>query len=93
MRRRQVPPPAPTPAGTPGPEFAERPSYVGDCAQRPAGSTCVKFADGYVWLVDDGVVGWGEDESWDGKTVQVVQGGQATYYHVLDTLLVKRIPK
>jgi hypothetical protein len=85
--------PTPMPKATPGLEFTEQASYAGDCTQRPEGSVCAAFEDGYIWLIYDSVMGWSEGEPWEGKRVSIIQGNEADYYHVLDTLLVKRIPK
>ena len=39
-------------AGTAG--FTHQGSFAGDCKYTPEGSTCLRFEDGYLWLVYDG---------------------------------------
>lgn len=94
------PTPTPTPlisTPTPTPQnllsFEEQASYAGDCGSRPAGSVCIEYEDGYVWLVYDSILGWGEDGTWQGKKISVAKGFKADYHHVLGTLLVKQVPK
>ena len=64
------PSPAPSPSPTPTPlsceDFVEQPSYAGDCGARPKDSVCLRFSDGYLWLVTDAVDGW-EDHSCSGS--------------------------
>ena len=64
-------------------------SYSGDCLSRPAGSVCIGFSDGYIWLVYDGITGWSSDV-WEGYNIQIAHGcGSADYYHILGTNFVK----
>ena len=44
---------APIPSG-----FRGQKSYLLDCKSRPAGSVCISYADGYIWLVYDSIAGW-----------------------------------
>lgn len=93
--------PAPTVTATwdpnaPPPGFVEQPPYTGDCTKRPAGSTCLGFDDGYTWFFStwtDSVVVWSEAGTWQDKKIQVVNGQQADYYHILGTDLVKQVNK
>ncbi len=91
--------PLPAITGTPNvpanapPGYAEQPSYTGDCGARPAGSICLKYPDGYVWLVYDSISGWGDVGSWQGKQIQVGYGFKADYYHVLGTLLIREVSR
>jgi hypothetical protein len=89
-----TPSPIPTLSPAPEPQFVQQPSYTGDCKQRPAGTVCLGFDDGYIWLVSgESVVGWAYGEPWQGQQVQIVQGVKADYHHVLGTLLVKVVTK
>ena len=40
-------------------EFVETPPYRGNCRQRPPGSVCITYSDGYIWL--------SMIQYWDGK--------------------------
>ena len=75
------------------PQFEAQPPYGGDCRERPPGSVCLSFSDGYIWLINDSVRGWKEAGSWEGRRVEAAQGGKADYYHVLGTDLIKLVPK
>ena len=82
--------PAPTPTSI---EFVEQASYTGDCKTRPSGSVCIKFNDGFIWLIYDSISGW-KDGDWLGKPVQIAQGFyHCDYYHVLNTTLIKSVCK
>ena len=63
------------------------PPYAGDCTQRPAGTVCVAYDDGYIRLVRDSVTGW----QTHGR-IQVAFGTHHDYYHVLHTDLVMTLP-
>ncbi len=102
MTPTDTPTPAetPTPSVTPtlpGPQppvgFGQQESYTGDCRSRPAGTVCIAYSDDYVWLVQDSILGWDEDGTWEGHTIRVAKGSHADYYHILDTLFVKQVPK
>jgi len=67
--------------------FFEQPSYTGNCLERPEGTVCLGFDDGYLWLVSDAIHGWGV-ESCGGSTVRVAYGYEGTYRHILGTNLV-----
>jgi hypothetical protein len=94
IQATQIPavPISPTSAPPSAPEFVSQTPYS-DCANRPAGSVCVKYSDGYIWLVYDSIIGWVDGGSWEGRNVAVAQGSRADYHHVLGTLLVKEVPK
>jgi len=84
--------------GRSGSETATSPpeGYVeqepGDC-RHPARGTCIGYDDGYTWLVYDTVLGWDKRGSWQGRTIQVVVGAKADYYHVLGTRYIREEPK
>jgi hypothetical protein len=96
-----VPPPPPTwtPApdpNAPPPGFVEQPSYTGDCKQRPAGSICLRFTDGYIWLLSpfgDEVLGGDDIGTWQGKQIHATFGKKADYEHILGTNLVRKVVK
>jgi hypothetical protein len=76
-----------TTAAASSPEFTHQPSYGGDCPHRPAGTTCVAFSDGYIWLVRDSIGGWRDGQPYQGQSVQIAMGAH-DYEHVLGTDLV-----
>ena len=86
-----VPTEEPTPMQNDG--FTDQESYAGDCANRPAGSVCLKYTDGFMWLIYDSVQDHGDGGLWQGNPVEIVYGFKADYYHVLNTSLVKVVPK
>lgn len=65
-----------------------QPSYRGDCRQPPAGSTCLQFSDGYIWLVQDTIAGWGANHG----TIEMAYGQVADYAHALGTEIVWVLP-
>ena len=67
-------------------------SYEGDCSSRPPKSVCLTYDDGYIWLVYDAISEW-EQITEDGNDVQIAVGFKMNYYHMLDTSLVKTLPK
>jgi hypothetical protein len=70
--------------------FQEQASYSGDCASPPAGSVCIRFRDGYEWLVQDVVAGrHNQVGSWGNHPVLEATGKQARYQHILGTQYVK----
>ncbi len=70
-------------------EWQTQDSYQGDCNATPSGMACVQYSDGYVWLVQDSIIGW----AYEGTTIEIAQGSSADYYHVLGTLLVRTVFK
>jgi hypothetical protein len=89
------PPPtaAPSATPTPPPQFVEAAPYTGDCKQRPSGSVCLTFDDGYVLLIYDSVAGRAYGNPWQGKPVQIIWGFKADYHHVLGTNLIMVVAK
>jgi hypothetical protein len=68
-------------------------SYNGNCANRPAGTVCLAFSDGYVWLVSDSIQSQTDRGSWEGKTIRVATGAKAFYFHVLGTSFVRELKR
>jgi hypothetical protein len=68
-------------------------SYNGNCANRPAGTVCLAFSDGYVWLVSDSIQSQADRGSWEGKTIRVATGAKAFYFHVLGTSFVRELKR
>jgi len=66
-------------------------SYSKDCGERPSGTVCARYSDGYIWLISDSVRGW-DDVQEDGKNVEVAVGNNARYYHIPNTNFVKTGP-
>lgn len=73
--------------------FNEQPTYTGDCMSPPAGSACIGFSDGYIWLVDDLIQGKRDTTKPSEKTLETVLGGANEFHHYLNTSLVKRVPR
>lgn len=102
LKLRESGGPTPTPdetaavSGEPGDGegFVVQASYAGNCAQRPEGSICLQFSDGYTWLIYDSIVGSRDtDETYQGKPIQIRLGAAAEYHHVLGSNLVKEVPR
>ena len=87
------PPPPPPPSGGAPTGFVNQASYTGNCAQRPAGTVCVAFPDGYIWLVTDSIVRQEDRGTVDGKSLRVAIGGKAEYQHLLTTNYVQQVNK
>jgi len=66
-----------------------QPSYQGDCQRLPTGSICLTFEDGYTWLVQDTISGWGRNHG----PIQIFFGAEADYGHELGTDRVWMLPK
>jgi hypothetical protein len=69
-------------------EWRQQESYSLDCAERPAGTVCLLYADGFVWLVNDVIHDWVTRTEDIGTIVSAI-GERATYEHVLGTNLVR----
>ena len=65
--------------------FTKQDSYSRDCATRPENTVCIRYDDGYVWLVADSIAGWGTE----GDRIQITKGDNGEYYHILETNCVK----
>lgn len=78
------------PSHNTNPAFVEQESHSGDCGNRPSGTVCIGYDDGYRWLVSDAIRGWRQG-SWEGQAVQVAIGFRAEYHHVLGTKLVMQV--
>jgi len=82
------------PAGAPD-GYQAVSSYYGDCSVRPPGTYCLVFSDYYTYLAQDAVTDgvWAEAGAWNGRTIEVIYGVKADYYHILHTPLLKIVPK
>jgi len=70
-------------------EYVAQPSYTGSCLERPPGTVCIGFDDGYILLVTDPAVDGPVNVAlYQGKIVQAAAGTNGYYYHVLGTNLV-----
>ncbi len=77
---------------TPPEGFQEQASYNGDCANPPAGTACIRFRDGFQWLVRDVVARRHEEVGSWGKHQEVeASGSHARYRHILGTQYVKTV--
>jgi len=72
-----------------------QPSYKGDCANRPPGTYCMSYSDGYIWAIPDMPANglWHNGGYWHGKKVEIIHGNKADYYHVLGTPLVSIVDR
>jgi hypothetical protein len=86
-------PNAPPPEATGPAGFSEQGSYTADCMYTPAGSRCVRFDDGFVWLIYDGVITREEFGAFQGKKIIQAIGQRATYLHILGTNLVRVVAR
>lgn len=59
-------------------------SYSLDCTSRPACTVCVRFDDGYTWLVRDSILRW--ENAGD---IQIAVGLSAHYEHILGSNSVR----
>ena len=59
-----------------------RNSHSGDCSNRPSGTTCLGYSDGYIWLVKDS--GFPQHTN-NGVFETFVSGSGCSYIHQLDT--------
>jgi hypothetical protein len=73
--------------------FFEQPSYPGDCGRRPAGTVCMAYTDGYIWLVEDVVISIERRQDCNGHVLAIRDGASGTqYHHILFTNFVKEVP-
>lgn len=68
--------------------FNNQPSYTGNCQNRPPGTVCAKYEDGYIWLIDEPVTGWNKTQN-----IQAAIGSNHIFLHILNTTQVKKVPK
>jgi hypothetical protein len=74
--------------------FQQEASYSGDCANPPAGSACIRFRDGYLWLVPDVIKGKREEVgAWGTHQEVEATGKHGHYQHILGTQYVKTVAK
>jgi len=74
--------------------FQQEPPYSGDCASPPGGSACIRFRDGYLWLVQDVIKGKREEVgAWGSHQVVEATGKQSHYQHILGTQYVRTVAK
>ena len=76
--------------------FWQRLSYTGSCDNLPMGTTCLTYADGFIWTVSDYLVDnnpslVGFDNN--GRPIESIHCETADYYHIIGTLSVKSVPK
>ena len=65
-------------------DWWEQESYSLDCASRPRCTVCVRYDDGFIWLVRDSIRSW---ES--AGAVQTAVGNIARYEHIIGTNSVR----
>jgi hypothetical protein len=49
---------------------------------------CAKYDDGYIWLIDEPVTAWSKNQG-----IQSAIGTKSIFLHILNTKLVKKVPK
>ena len=76
--------------------FWPRLSYTGSCDNLPLGTTCLTYADGFIWAVSDylidnnpSLVGFDNNR----RPIESIHCETADYYHIIGTLFVKSVPK
>lgn len=65
-------------------DFWEQESYSLDCTLRPQCTVCVRYDDGYIWLVRDSIRSWERQGA-----VQTAVGLTARYEHIIGTNSVR----
>lgn len=65
-------------------DWWQQPSYSLDCTARPDKTVCVRYNDGFIWLVRDSISGW---ELSGG--IQTAIGLTARYEHIIGTNSVR----
>ena len=71
--------------------FHEEQSYSGDCSNLPAGKICLKFADGFVSLVDEQKQPLNESQSQYGLTIESFTSETSQYLHINGSRFVNKI--
>ena len=70
-------------------EWREQESYRLACSARPPGTVCVKYNDGYIWLVKDVIRGWATRVEPNVGTIQTAVGTRTRYEHIIGTRSVR----
>jgi len=65
-------------------DWWEQESYPLDCTTRPSCTVCVRYEDGFIWLVRDSIRSWERVGS-----VQTAVGSVARYEHIIGTNSVR----
>jgi hypothetical protein len=65
-------------------DWWEQGPYSLDCSSRPAHTVCVRYDDGYIWLVRDSIRGWERLGA-----IQTAVGLSARYEHIIGTSFVR----
>ena len=65
-------------------DWWEQESYPLDCTSRPENTVCVRYDDGYIWLVRDFIRSWERIGA-----VQIAVGTEARYEHIIGTSSVR----
>jgi hypothetical protein len=72
--------------------WIEQRSFAGDCRKQKAGSVCITFTDGYVWLIHTCVLDREEREE-EGKIIERVTSSKINYDHILGTEMIRVVKK
>ena len=73
-------------------QYRSQAAFADSCGTRPPRTVCIRFSDGYIWLVSDDILSWSHGED-VGNEVEIAVGRVAFYYHVPDTTLVKEFAR
>ncbi len=75
----------------PPPGFVSQPTYEEDCRERPAGTICLQFSDGYIWLIEETPLGpVFSSGKWLDKEIEVRYGSRHYFYHVKGTSFIRK---
>jgi hypothetical protein len=74
-------------------DFVAQPSATSQqCLNRPPGTVCAGYSDGYAWLVTTSTIrGSRSGGRYQGQPVEVAIGDQSEFHHVLGTELVAEV--
>lgn len=76
------------------PGFSQQSTYTGNCLQRPPGTICLGYSDGFTWLISEySVTGRYSTTTCgvlDEAAIAVTNGIRTDYHHLWGTSLVKR---
>jgi hypothetical protein len=67
-----------------GANWQKQGSYNGDCRARPSDTVCVRYEDGFVWVVRGAITGW-DKRTEGGQNIQVAIATTGRYQHILHT--------
>lgn len=69
-------------------EWRTQASYSLPCAARPPATICVRYDDGFIWLLSDAIRAW-DSRVESAGTIQTAIGNNARYEHIIGTTFVR----